>query len=199
MKRILVFMFFLVIFSSPLFSYKLWYAEQIYELYHRNLYQSTRDIDENIYYLEYCLRRPLANPLNALAVIETKEEWRKYKYLFYMHVNLELIRQYRLKAAEFDKRRAYFYNAPWKEENLKNLALAKYFYEQALYYWDEAQKWSALAYEQPYIYLEEIQKWEDENYMIETGELDYAEIIDMDLSRVTQVIADFEAMDENTY
>ena len=41
--------------------------------------------------------------------------------------------------------------------------------------------------------------WEDEYWRIETGDLDYREIIDEQLARLAKVRATFEAMDEKTY
>jgi hypothetical protein len=49
------------------------------------------------------------------------------------------------------------------------------------------------------VHLQEIQAWEDECWRIETGDLDYREIIDEQLARLARVRATFEAMDENTY
>jgi hypothetical protein len=49
------------------------------------------------------------------------------------------------------------------------------------------------------VHLPDIQPWEDECWRIETGDLDYREIIDEQLARLAKVRAAFEAMDEKTY
>jgi len=188
-----------VLTAAPLFSYNIYYAEQYYKLYHQNFYQYPENFEENIWYLERALQRPFMNPLNALAHIEDKSEWRRYQALFYLHVNLEMVKQYRLWAAEYDKRVAYFYNEPWKDQNLESLEIAEHYYRTALYYWDQALNWWARLSSLPYQHLDEIQYWEDERVRIESGDLDYGDIIETDLKRLSRVRRDFESMDETTY
>lgn len=185
---------------GPLASgYDILYAEQFYKLYHQNLYSYPQDFNENIWYLERALKADFANPQNALARIKTPEEWERYRYLFYMHVNLELTKQYRNLGAEYDKRVAYFYNYPWKQANLKSLRYAQSYYEAALYYWDEALDWSGKAWELQYIELEKTQHWADLNYRIEHYDLDYEDILLRDLERLEMVREDFLSMDTDTY
>jgi len=184
---------------TPLFSYNIYYAEQYYKLYHQNFYQYPEDFEENIWYLERALKRPFVNPLNALTRIDNKEEWQRYQALFYLHVNLEMVKQYRLWAAEYDKRVAYFYNQPWKDQNLESLEIAEHYYRTALYYWDEALTWWARLSRMPYYHLADVHYWEDERVRIGSGDLDYGDIIGDDLDRLSQVRRTFETMDENTY
>jgi hypothetical protein len=153
---------------------------------------------ENIVWLEKALEADFCNPLYALARIESKDEWRHYRYLFKMHVNLKLVELYRTLGSRYDKRVAYFFNAPWKEANLGSLETAEKMYETALYYWDEAKRWLSKLRRSPH-HLEEIQNWEDERHRIQIGELDYEEFIYKDLKRLENVRARFEVMDENTY
>jgi hypothetical protein len=185
--------------AGPASAYKVLYAEQFYRLYHRNLYTYPSDMLENIWILEHALSADFANPLHAMARIETPEEWERYRYLFYMHVNLELVAQYRLLAAEYDKRVAYFFNAPWRQSNLESLRYAESYYEAAYHYWDEALYWSALAWELRHLHLEEVHAWADDNWRIEQYELDYGEILQDDLDRLAEVRETFEAMDRDTY
>jgi hypothetical protein len=153
---------------------------------------------ENIYYLEQALKADFCNPLYALAKIGNKREWERYRNLFTMHIYLKLIQLYLTLGSGYDKQIAYFYNAPWKEENLKSLDIAEQVYKVALGYWEEAKKWSRKARSMT-IHLEEIQNWEDEHYRIETGELDYEDIITSHLMRLEKVRQNFENMDESTY
>lgn len=179
-------------------AYKILYAEQFYKLYHLHFYQYPDDTMENIWYLEQALKADFANPLYALARIANPQEWERYRNLFKMHVSLRLVQLYLTLGSGYDKRIAYFFNAPWKEDNLKSLAQAEEIFRFALVYWDEARKWSALARKNRN-HLEEIQNWEDESYRIETGELDYKRIIGRHLDRLARVRKQFESMDENTY
>lgn len=185
--------------AGSLWAYKILYAEQFYRLYHRHFSQYPEDCAENIYYLEKALERPFVNPLNAMARIEDEKEWERYRLLFTMHVNIKLTEQYRILASKFDKRKAYFFNAPWKETNLKSLQMAEKYYRNALYYWNETLKWVAALDEIPYYHLDEIEYWEDELFRIKTGDLDYKRYIEADLKRLEGVRDSFEAMDESTY
>lgn len=198
MKKI----FFLVLSSffltSPLHAYKILYAEQYYKLFHTHFYQYPEDINENIYWLQEALKADFANPLNALADIKTKEEWERYRYLFKMHVNLKLTNLYLTLGSKYDKREAYFYNAPWKDENLKSLKIAEGYYKNASYYWDQAKEWESKI-EFSWTPLEKIANWEDEAFRIRSGGLDYEKIIESHLARLKKVRGDFMAMDEKTY
>ncbi|ADK81141.1 conserved hypothetical protein [Sediminispirochaeta smaragdinae DSM 11293] len=180
-------------------AYKIEYAEQFYRLYHQNLYRYPEEYQENIWYLERALRSPFANPLNALARIDDREEWQRYRTLFYMHVNLELVKQYRGLASKYDKREAYFYNYPWKSANLDSLETAESCYKAALSYWKEALTWWAKLHTVDYVHLDEVEEWEDEVYRIDQGELDYGEFIALDLARLQKVRDAFEKMDQSTY
>ncbi len=184
--------------ASGLFAYRVLYAEQYYRLFHLHFYQYPDDTMENIYYLEQSLKADFANPLYALARIENKQEWAQYRTLFKMHVNLKLVELYLTLGSKYDKMVAYFYNAPWRQENLDSLELAEQAYRVALRYWQEARRRAA---ELPWLYfnLEEIQNWEDERARIWNGELDYAEIIGEHLDRLEWVRQQFLSMDENTY
>jgi len=154
---------------------------------------------ENIFYLERALKSDFANPLYALAKISDKEQWERYRYLFKMHLNLKLIEQYLTLGSKYDKMNAYFYNYPWKYANLDSLKKAERAYLVALDYWNEVLQWADKAWEMRYINLQEIQNWEDENYRIETGLLDYNDIIGQHLARLEQVREDFKNMNKTTY
>jgi hypothetical protein len=198
-RRTILGLLFLLISASPLEAYRLIYKEQLYELYHVHLYQYPERIKENIYWLEQVQEADFANPLHALARIENEREWEWYRYLFSMHINLKLTELYLRWGSKYNKYQAYFYNYPWKEDNLESLEIAESLFEQARYYWSEAQRWSERAVDFRWLSLEEIQNWEDEHHRIVNGELDYGFIIDRHLRRLRDVRAAFEAMDENTY
>lgn len=200
-KRLLLIFISAILLGSPLFAYKILYAEQFYKLYHNHLYQYPDDSLENIYYLGMALRSDFANPLNALAEIKNEKEWEKYRYLFYMHVNLRLIDSYIKLASKYDRQEAYFYNAPWKDANIDSLKQARECYVYAKNFWDDAVEWSGKASAPKFAWmtLGDIQYWEDENYRIQQGELNYSAMLKRQIDRVDGLIARFEAMDENTY
>lgn len=179
-------------------SYRVLYAEQYYKLYHQHFYQYPDDTMENISYLEQALKADFANPLYALARIQDRQQWAQYRTLFKMHANLKLTELYLALGAKYDKMAAYFYNAPWRQQNLDSLEKAEAAYRVALGTWRESVGWAAgiprLRYN-----LEEIQRWEDEWKRIVVGDLDYREIIEGHLRRLARVRAEFQAMDQTTY
>ena len=201
MKRIFILLCGLLALASPLSAYKVLYAEQWYKLVHRHLYQDPDRVMENIRYLEEALKADFANPLNAMARISNKTQWERYRYLFYTQVNLTMVEQHIVLAKSFDKMFAYFYNYPWKSANLKSLEQAEKVYEFTKYYWEKAKEWSAKANEPrfQFLYLPEVQFWIDQSHRIETGDLNYGQILNKHLTRLRRVREDFEAMDKTTY
>ncbi|MDR2942193.1 MAG: hypothetical protein LBV17_06350 [Treponema sp.] len=194
---------FLLIFiavSIPINSYFVTYKEQYYRLFHVHYIQYPDDSMENIYWLEQAMKADFCNPLYALALIEDETQWEKYRYLFNMHINIKLIEQYLYLGNKWNKRKAYFYNAPWKEQNLESLKTAETCYRTALYYWDEALKWHEKANERRFrwINLQKVQFWEDEVFRIENGTLDYGKTIRRELALLQKVREKFQAM-ENWY
>jgi hypothetical protein len=174
------------------------YAEQFYKLYHQHLTQAPEDSLECIFYLEQALKSDFCNPLYALAKIDNKDEWKKYRYLFKMHVNLLLVKTYLVMGSKFDKQEVFFFNYPWKSANLKSLEKAEEIYRTALLYWNEARKWSAMAAPLK-TRLEEINYWHDENFRVESGDLDYRDIVSKQLARLERVRSYFKTMGPGTY
>jgi len=181
----------------PVNSYFVTYKEQYYRLFHVHHIQYPDDSMENIYWLEQAMKADFANPLYALTLIENEVQWEKYRYLFNMHINIKLIEQYLFLGNKWNKRKAYFYNAPWKEQNLESLETAETCYRAALYYWDEALKWHEKANEKRFrwINLQKVQFWEDEVFRIENGTLDYGKTIKRELDLLQKVREKFQAMD----
>lgn len=184
---------------SPLWGYKILYAEQYYRLFHLHFYQYPTDLNENIFYLEKALSTPFVNPLNALARIENEERWERYRKLFTLHVNLHLVKLYRLLGSKYDKFNAYFYNYPFKQQNLKSLRYAESYYEAALIYWDRCLYWAGEIESTPWSVFEDLSNWEDELYRIASQDLDYGEILQRDLDRLRSVREAFEEMGPGTY
>jgi hypothetical protein len=182
-------------------AYYVQYKEQFYELYHQHYIAYPDDTMENIYWLERALSADFANPLYALALIENEVQYEKYRYLMNMHLYLKLIEQYLRLGSKWDKRVAYFYNAPWKDQNLESLDTAESCYRAALTYWDDARSWAEQANAARFRFLDlpRIRFWQDEAARIASGDLDYAKTIERELARVAKVRADFRAMDAGTY
>lgn len=191
----------IILFTLLFSSYAVTFKEQYYKLYHVHYQQYPDDVMENIYWLERAVAADFANPQFALTHINDKKDWEKYRYLFMMHVNLKLIEQHMRLGRTWDKKIAYFYDAPWKEEYLRDLETAESCYRAGLYYWTEAKIWAEKANQSKFkfLYLTGIQNWEDESYRIDRGELNYEKILNRELERLQKVKESFVAMDENTY
>jgi hypothetical protein len=189
----------LVIFSVslPANGYYVTYKEQYYRLYHLHYIQYPDDTMENIYWLEQAMKADFCNPLYALALIENETQWEKYRYLFNMHINIKLVEQYLFLGNKWNKRNAYFYNAPWRDQNLESLETAETCFRTALYYWDEALQWAAKANERRFrwINLQRVQFWEDEAFRIEEGSLNYARTISRELELLQAVRERFQEME----
>lgn len=182
-------------------SYAISYKEQYYKLYHIHYQQYPDDVMENIYWLERAVAADFANPQYALSRIKDKTDWEKYRYLFMMHVNLKLIEQHMRLGRTWDKKIAYFYDAPWQEQYIRDLETAESCYRAGLYYWTEAKLWAEKANQKKFkfLYLTDIQNWEDECYRIDTGDLNYETTLNRELKRLKKVKQTFLEMDEHTY
>lgn len=198
MKRFFVFLLLALAVAPGLLAYPVYFKEQYYRLFHTHYIQYPDDSIENIYWLERAREADFCNPLYALARIETERQWERYRYLMNMHLELKLIEQHLALGAKFDKRVAYFYNAPWKDQNLESLKIAETAYRAALAYWATAVDWARKAEALRFVRLSELQFWEDEAFRIVNGDLDYSDIIADELARIAKVRAAFESM-EFTY
>jgi hypothetical protein len=160
---------------------RLYFAEEFY-LYVMNLHYTNPNLQRNIRFLQWALDAPFDNPVRSLALIETENDFQRYKSLFKMHMNLLIIDSYLQLARRFDKEHVYFFNLWFANELRESFTVARYFYEISLNYWEEAKKYALEADDIPgRINLDH---WEDEYHLIQTGELDYRTIIEDHLDRL---------------
>jgi len=184
---------------AALSAWTVYYKEQYYKLWHEHYIQYPDDIIENIAWLERAKEAPFCNPLYALAKIENKTQWERYRYLLDMHLDLKLIEAHLALGSKYDKRVAYFFNAPWKDQNLESLKIAESAYKAALAYWPEAQALAAKAMAMQFVDVEGAEFMADEAYEIGDGELDFGKTIQKELTRLNQVRTTFQNMDASTY
>jgi hypothetical protein len=185
--------------AGSLQAWTIYYKEQYYRIWHTHYIAYPDDSIENIYWLEQAKKADFCNPLYALATIGDKRQWERYRSLLDMHLDLKLIEQHLVLGSKFDKRVAYFFNAPWKDQNLESLKTAEQSYRAALAYWPEAQELAAKAMEQRFVDIPGAEYWVDEAYRIVSGDLDYKKTIERELARLAEVRASFEKMDKTTY
>ena len=197
----IVALFLLLLQALPVNAYFVTFKEQFYRLFHVHLNQDPDNVIENIYWLEQALNAPFANPLFALALIENEVQWEKYRYLFMMHINIKMTEQHLRLGNMWNKRNAFFYNAPWREEIVSSLETAETCFRASLFYWEQALLWAEKANENRFrwINLQKAQFWEDEAARIQNGKLNYARTANRELTLLQQVRERFQAMDENTY
>jgi len=172
------------------------FKEQFYRLFRMHLTRDPDNFIENIYWLERALAADFANPLFALALIETEAQWEKYRYLFRMHLNVKMVEQYLFLGNMWNRRRAFFFNAPWRDQNLESLEIAENTFRSAMHFWEEAQRWAELARDRRFRFVElpRVQFWADSAYRIEIGELDYGRTIRRELANIERVREQFLAM-----
>ncbi len=187
--------------SGDAYAYMVKYKEDFYRLYHIHYQQHPDDCIENIYWLEKAAQADFCNPLYAKSKIENQKQWEKYRYLFQMHINLKLIEQHLRLGRIYDKKNAYFYDAPWKDEYLDNLEKTLACYNAGSYYWQEAKLWAEKANVKEFYFLTltDVQFWEDERERMKTGELDYGKMLTREIKRVERVRDAFLAMETKTY
>lgn len=192
---------FFVFYILTAFAYPVKYKEQFYELYHVHHTRNPDDFLENIYWLERAVEADFCNPLYAFAKIENETQWQKYRAIFMAHLNLKLAEQHLRLGSQFDKQVAYFYNAPWKEQNIESLQVAESYYYAALEYWKEAKLWAEQANIPAlrFVYLRDLKEWEEDIARIKSGDLNYERTIRRELKRLEKVRQEFTKMDETTY
>ncbi|MCL2601513.1 MAG: hypothetical protein FWD91_01735 [Treponema sp.] len=175
------------------------YKEEFYRLFHTHHNRTPDNYIENIYWLEQALNAPFANPLHALTRIENEVQWEKYRYLFMMHVNIRLAEQHMFLGNMWNKRNAFFFNAPFREPILSSLEIAETSFRAALFYWGEALAWLERL-DNPsfrWLNLQQVQFWEDEAHRIRNGQFNYARTINRELRLLQQVRERFQAMEAN--
>lgn len=183
------------------YAYMVKYKEDYYKLFHVHYQQYPDDVMENIYWLEQAVKADFCNPLYANAKIDDETQWEKYRYLFMMHLNLKLIEQHLRLGRVYDRKSVKFYDAPWKEIYIENLNKTLSCYQAGLYYWQEAKLWAEKANVKKFQFLTltDLQNWEDERERIGNGRLDYEKILNREIQRVKNNIAEYEEMTEETY
>lgn len=148
------------------------YAEDFYRLYRLPMYYHKDDLIQNIVYLDKALNAPFDFVHRAICIIETKEEYRKYKDLLHMQFYYLITQNYIYLAAEYDKQHYYWYNDQFKKEIAEGFDIAEEYYQHAQTYWAlTKEKARAVRRNKAYIELDVLL---DKAYAIDVGEVDYA-------------------------
>ncbi|MCL2557617.1 MAG: hypothetical protein FWE09_03990 [Treponema sp.] len=172
------------------------FKEDFYQLYRIHLNRDPDNFIENIYWLERALHARFANPLHALARIETETQWELYRILFEMQINVKLVEQYLFLGNMWNRRSVHFFNAPWRDQNLESLETAETAFIAALYYWDAARELAQAARVARFRFVELplVQFWTDSAHRIEIGDLNYGRTISRELANIEKMREQLRAM-----
>ncbi|MFC1671375.1 hypothetical protein ACFL20_13360 [Spirochaetota bacterium] len=160
------------------------FLEDYYELYGMKQYYNENTLRRNIARLKTALNCRFRHPSMALVKVETEIEYRKYRNLLFMHINLLIMRNYLKIGARYDKRKIYFFNADFAKEINESLDIAESFYKEAMPYWVKAKKYANNA--SKFRITTDLGKMESERYSIIQGELDYNKIINFHLRNLSK-------------
>ena len=116
---------------------KLKFKEEFYRLYYLPSYANKYDYARNIFWLEIAIKAPWAPPIQALIISEDERSYQKYQLMLYFHLNYLMARNTMYWASRYDKHEPVWFNKTYKEDILKSLEIAKYHYNNSLYYWQE--------------------------------------------------------------
>ncbi len=160
------------------------FLEDYYLLYCMNQHYNENSLRRNIDRMEKALQCKFRHPSNALIKIESDKEYLKYRRLFFMHINLLIMRNYMKIAARYDKQKIYFYNLEFSKEIRDSLDTAEINYRKAIPYWQKAKKYAADA--SRIKITTDLGKMETERYRIIHNELDFKRIIGNHLKKLNK-------------
>jgi hypothetical protein len=151
------------------------YVEDFYLLYGMKEYYDENSLRKNIERMQKALFSKFRHPSEALVKTESEQEYRKYRKLMFMHINLLIMRDHLKIAARYDKQKINFYNLPFAKEIRESLDTADRYYKEAVPFWKQARKY---AKEASLIKVTtDLSSMESERYSIIHEEVDYDRII----------------------
>ncbi|MBN1897556.1 MAG: hypothetical protein JW827_02170 [Spirochaetes bacterium] len=121
------------------------FLEDYYDLYAKRMYYGEDEIHLNVYFLKKGLISPFRHASKALCLLKTPQEETKYRNLLKMHLNLKIMQNYLYLGRLYDKRIIYHFNMPFKEDLIKSLNIAKFYYNLAREYWPRVLAWAGEA------------------------------------------------------
>jgi hypothetical protein len=147
---------------------------------------STSSTADNIWYLQVALNSPFKHPLQALCVIRTEEEHEQYKRLLRTRIAFLLSQCFMQLGYRYDKEEIYFFNHEYAKELAKGFDMAKYYYHEAIAYWDEARRVAAEVNRKRSVRLRGslIEAIQDEARRIHAGDINYRKNIDFRIKEV---------------
>lgn len=181
---------------------KLRYAEEFYGLYRENMHRGTENLNANVFWLLYALKYPFSPPVQALAKIETPDQWKKYKNLFYFQIYYLITDTYLRLGEKYEKNNIFFFNYAFKKEIQEGLQISRIYYERSRHYWHKADEMARTCWEERDIPLQsvtgETNKWEDRVYRYISGnqEMNYPKEI---RKRIEEVDRKLQMLEKGEY
>ncbi len=160
------------------------HVEDFFLLYSLKQYYGEEELRRNIFFLKIALQKRFRHPAQALAKIETPEQYHKYRLMIFMHINLKIMRSYLRIGSLYDKRHLYFYNLDFADELKNSFRIAEGFYREALPYWEEARRLAKEA--SKYDFELDLGSLESIRHEIMTGDIDFGKYTANHLARLKQ-------------
>ena len=195
MQRLLIVLSLFFILASDLYSRKLRYMEEFYRLYYLPQYFNKYDLRRNMVWLQTALKCHFDQPIRALVPVKTEREYEKYQMLLMTHINYLMTKNSVFLGARFDKHEPRFYNKPFKEDILKSLEWARYYYQTALNYWDIVLDYKEIVEEYDDVEVD-IKFVNDLMYKIEVGDVDYYRVVNRKLEQLEEKIEYYKQMQD---
>ena len=177
---------------------KLRYVEEFYALFAQNHMPATDSIERNIWFLQLALNLPYKHPSYALCVIRTEAEHEQYKRLLRSRIAFLLAQSFMQLGYRYDKEEIYFFNHKYAKELNEGFEIARYYYREAIVYWDEARRVASEVYRKRSVRLQGalMEAIQDEARRIQAGDINYRKNIDFrlkELDRKQRLLAQGES------
>jgi hypothetical protein len=171
-----------------------YYAEDFYELYARRSCYGEEEINLNIVFMQGALKSPYRPAYRSLVPIHSEREHEKYRNLLKMHMNVRIMQDYLTLGRLYDMQKLYFYHEESKEDLIKSLKRAEYYYLVAKDYWTDVKTFAVEAYVMNDIRIP-LENLEDEMRLIVQRDVDwqYDRILNIHLEKVRSNLEKLEA------
>ncbi|MDH5720144.1 MAG: hypothetical protein OEZ13_05905 [Spirochaetia bacterium] len=159
-------------------------VEDYFLLYSLKQLYDEDNLRRNIFFLKIALEKRFRHPSQALCKIENEQQYHKYRLLFFMHINLKIMRSYLRIGSLYDKRHLYFYNLDFADELKESFQIAEGFYKEAIPYWQKAREYAREA--NKYKFELDLGTLESIRFDIINGDIDFGKYTANHLQRLKE-------------
>ncbi len=158
------------------------HVEDFFLLYSLKQHYGEQELLKNIYFLQIALKKKFRHPKSALVLVETKQEYHKYRLLIFMHINLKIMRSFLRLGSLFDKRHLYFYNLDFADELKESFKIADFYYNRAIPFWEKAKELAKKSSQ--YSFELDLSTLESIRYEIMKGDINFEIYINNHLNKL---------------